>query len=487
MDNLPVHWSDGMYMRPQHFQAADRFWTETLQTSEKWDHEFNYGLRSIKISEEAIANYQVQVSVCHARLKDGTLVSLDVGQEPDRVDLKAAIAGLTATVSLKEAFQAEAKIRVYLAVPKLKLGRENVGRSEQAGDHRYVSTKRSLQEESHGGNEQDIELRAMRVRVLLSTQNLAGYELLPIAQIKRAGEEQSVPRLDDDYIPPLLAIDSWPPLSHDIVRAIYDIIGQKIEVLAEQVLNRGMTLGSQEPGDLERVHMLSALNVATASLGDVAFVQGVHPFLVYQTLRQVVGSLSIFHATRRTPEIPRYDHDELAYIFKWMKRQIEELLRAVRDYEYEQRYFVGSGKGMQVSLEPKWLNPDWNWYVGVNRGNISEAECQMLLSAGALDWKMGSSGQVDLLFKNRAPGVHLVPLPQAPRALPASGGWLYYEVTRGSAAWKDVQVTQTLAMRFKEELISNLDTLQGQRKLVVSARGKQAVLEFALFAVPVHK
>ena len=64
---------------------------------------------------------------------------------------------------------------------------------------------------------------------------------------------------------------------------------------------------------------------------------------------------------------------------------------------------------------------------------------------------------------------------------------MYYEVTRGSAAWKDVQVTQTLAMRFKEELISNLDTLKGQRKLVVSARGKQAVLEFALFAVPVHK
>src|SRR5678810_607294 len=98
MDNLPVHWSDGMYMRPQHFQAADRFWNELLQTSEKWDHEFNYGLRSLKIREEAIANYQVQVTLCHARLKHVTLVSQDVGQEPDRVALKSAIAGLTAPV-----------------------------------------------------------------------------------------------------------------------------------------------------------------------------------------------------------------------------------------------------------------------------------------------------------------------------------------------------------------------------------------------------
>jgi type VI secretion system protein ImpJ len=441
----------------------------------------------IPVSAEAIANYQVQVTACHARLKDGTLVSLDVGQEPDRVDLKSAITGLPTPVELKEAFQAEARVRVYLAVPKLKLGRENVGRSDQPGDHRYAATKRSVQEEAHGGNEQDIEFRALRVRVLLSTQDLSGYELLPIAQIKRSGEEQAVPRLDDDYIPPLLAIDAWPPLAHDIVRGIYDIIGQKVEVLAEQVLNRGITLGSQEPGDLERVQMLTVLNAATAGLGDLVFLRGMHPFWVYQQLRQIVGSLSIFGPTRQTPEIPPYDHDELAKIFKWMKRQIEDLLRAVRDYEYEQRYFVGAGRGMQVTLEPKWLNPDWSWFVGVNRGNISEDECRTLLSAGNLDWKMGSSGQVDLLFKNRAPGVQLILLPQAPRALPSTGGWLYYQVTRGSPAWNDVQLTQTVAMRFKEELISNLDSLQGQRKLVVSARAKQAVLEFALFAVPVNQ
>jgi hypothetical protein len=52
------------------------------------------------------------------------------------------------------------------------------------------------------------------------------------------------------------------------------------------------------------------------------------------------------------------------------------------------------------------------------------------------------------------------------------------------AAWNDVQKTQTLAMRLQEKLIQNLDTLQGQRKLVVAAGGKRAALEFALFAVP---
>ena len=33
MRNLPVHWSEGMFLRPHHFQAADRHWRELLATS----------------------------------------------------------------------------------------------------------------------------------------------------------------------------------------------------------------------------------------------------------------------------------------------------------------------------------------------------------------------------------------------------------------------------------------------------------------------
>jgi type VI secretion system protein ImpJ len=134
MRNLPVQWSEGMFLRPQHFQAAERYWTELIQTSEKWDHHYNYGLRSIDISEEAIGNYQVDVAACQARLKDGTLVALGLGQEPDRVDLQEAVRQLEhATAPLKDAFEKEASLRVYLAVPTLKMGRANVRRDDPSG------------------------------------------------------------------------------------------------------------------------------------------------------------------------------------------------------------------------------------------------------------------------------------------------------------------------------------------------------------------
>ena len=471
MWNLPVHWAEGLFLRPQHFQAADRHWAELFHISRQWDHEYQYGVRRIEISPEAVANYQFQVNVCHARLKDGTLVAIDAGQALNRVDLK-------------EAFSRESVVRVYLAVPKLKMGVENVSVGGPSDKSRDLEVRQSVQDESRGGNDQEIQFRELNVRLVLSTQDHAGYEVLPLAQIRRAGESEAAPQIDDSYFPPMLAVDAWQPLGRDIVRAIYDIIGRKIEVLSEQIINRSISLASQEPGDLDRLFMLSELNAASSVLGVLAFAMGVHPLTAYVELCRIVGQLSIFSSERRPPEIPQYDHDDLARIFLYIKEKIVALLERIRDYEYEQRFFVGEGKGMRVSFESKWLASDWKWFIGVLRGDFSEKECMALLSRGALDWKLGSSRQVDALFRYGAEGLHLTPLAQTPRALPPKRDWLYFEVSRDNNAWKDVLESQTLALRFKETLIANINDLAGERKIVVKAGPKLVPLQFALFAVP---
>jgi type VI secretion system protein ImpJ len=170
MFNLPVHWHEGMFLRPQHFQAADRYWADAAQRSEQWDHEYNYGLRAVEISAEAIANYQVQLTLCHARMKDGTLISLEPGSEPDRVDLRPALADVQSAliqVDLKEAFERETPVRVFLAVPKLKLGSRNVASNEdsEAGKLRFLPENRAIDDESQGANDQEIQLRKLNVRL----------------------------------------------------------------------------------------------------------------------------------------------------------------------------------------------------------------------------------------------------------------------------------------------------------------------------------
>jgi type VI secretion system protein ImpJ len=360
-------------------------------------------------------------------------------------------------------------------------------RAESNGDARFVTMRRPLQDESDGSNDQEIEFRQLNVRLLLSTQDLSGYELLPIAQIERSGDKESVPRLNREYIPPVTSIDAWPGLGRDIVRAIYDIVGRKIEVLSRQIVNRGVGLDSRHPGDLDRVLMLSELNEAYSVLAVLAFAQGVHPLTAYTELCRIVGRLSILGPERRAADIPAYDHEDLGRIFREVKERIERLIDSVRDYQFQQRFFVGVGMGMQVSLEPRWFHSDWEWFIGVRKGDLTYQECLDLLSPGQLDWKLGSSRQVEILFQRRAEGVQLTPLDRPIRVLPSSQDWLFFEVPRRDhPAWRDVQETQTLAMRLKDSLILNHDRLQGERQLVVNARGKRATLEFALFAVPIE-
>lgn len=488
MRNLPVHWAEGMYLRPQHFQAADRYWSELVQTSEHLDHAYNYGISRLEISPESLGNAQFQINVCHARMKDGTIVVMNMGQEPDRIDLREALskteAGLRqVSVDLRESLGINPAVQVFLAVPKLKLGAQNVASEANLTKQRYVEQQRQLQDETSGSSDQEVRLKNLNVRLLLSTQDISGYEVLPIAQIQRSGTREGEPRLDAKYFPPMLDIGTWPALARDVMIVIYDTIGKKIETLSQQVVHRGNTLISDEPGDLDRVLMLQQLNEAYSRLRVTAFAKGMHPLVAYHELCGIVGKLSLFGSDRRAEEPPLYDHDDLATIFYWAKAKIDQLLDSGPRDEYEQRPFIGAGLGMQVTLEDRWLNTDWKWFVGVQHENINEEECAELLQSGGLDWKLGSKTRVEMLFDHGLPGLNLVPLSSTPRALPRRSDWRFYEVNRQGNEWKEVSATKTLAMRFKHRLIQNPEALPGQRRIVVNFRGKRADLEFALFAV----
>ena len=513
MRHAPVNWYEGLFLRPQHFQANDRWWSEQLSSSQRWDNPYHYGIRKIEFSEEALRNQQFEVKHLQARMRDGTLISIGDGNQPDQVDLKRVANTSGVRADLGNAFDSESIIRVYIGVPKLQFGRENIvgtangekngngngngnGHSNAANGNgsthrletRYREIGIAVHDENRSGNDQQIHLRQLNARILLSTDDHSGYDLLPIAQIKRASDREAAPQLDDDYIPPVLAISNWPGLGRDIVRSIYDIIGQKIEVLSEQVRNRGIVRQSVDPADSDRVAMLEVLNEAYSTLGVMAFSDGVHPLAAYTELCRIIGRLSIFGEDRRTLDLPPYDHEDLGSIFPEIRRRIESLIFSVRDYEYQQRFFVGVGMGMQVSLEPRWFNSDWNWYIGVKKGDLTEQECRTILSPGHLDWKLGSSRQVEVLFQRRAQGLQLETLRHTVRALPAHSDWVFYEIDRNdSPAWRDVQETQTLAMRLKDSLIENQDRLQGKQSLVVNWSGRNVTLQFAMFAIPAQK
>src|SRR5260221_9448222 len=168
MRHLPINWHEGLFLRPQHFQAAERYFGELQATSERWDHPCNFGVASIEFSKDSIANYKFQVHHLKARLRDGTLIEIGADREPDRVDLKDPLLGAKdAVVGLDAAFEKEAVVRVLLAVPRLNIGRRNLNREGSAEVSRFIETAGPMQDENDGGNDQEVSLRALNVKFML--------------------------------------------------------------------------------------------------------------------------------------------------------------------------------------------------------------------------------------------------------------------------------------------------------------------------------
>ena len=464
-----VHWHEGMFLRPHHLQAAQRHIAQIMHTADQWDHPFHWGLRTFEYDREALANFRLVIRTLRARLRDGCLVSLPEDGELPVLDLKTAVPG-------------EGSVTVFLGVPVLHLGRPNVA-GARAGEGRYVLDTLDLEDENTGLHPQPIQVRRLNFQLLLSTQDHAGYEVIPLLALEMSSGSNPAPQIHRPYIPPLLACDSWPPLHVDLMQALYDRMGRLISSLAEQMTWRGITLDSHAQGDALIITQIRCLNEAYALFNVLGFAPGLHPFTAYYELCRLVGQLSILGATRRPPDLPRYDHDDLGGCFYAVKRHLDFLLDGITPPSYEQRPFIGAGLRMQVALEPKWINTGYQMYVGV-KSRLPEEELKRLLERGGLDMKIGSSEKVDEIFKRGAIGLRFQHKPTPPRALPVVQGLIYFEVSRDTDEWQNVKNSLTLAIRLNERRFASPP--EGQRVLTINAApGQTTTMEFTLYVVKI--
>ncbi len=463
-----VHWHEGMFLRPHHFQLDERFWTEQANRCVAWDHHYCWGLRSIDLDTAALSNYRLVVRSLQARMADGTLVAAPGDVTLPVRDLRAALAR-------------ESSLTVYLALPLMQAARANVANGGDAAA-RFLIDRRQVEDENTGLDSQEIEVRLLNVRLLFSHEDHSGYEVLPIARIRRADRAESLPQLDETYIPPLLACDAWTPLQTGNLQAIYDRLGRKMELLASQATSRGITFDSQGQGDRLLFEQLKVMNEGYTTLASLLFAQGVPPLPMYRDLCQLVGRLAIFGPERRAPKLPQYDHDDLGGCFWRAKQYIDQLLDVVVEPDYRERALVGAGLRMQVALEPAWLESSWQLFVGV-QSSLPPEQTVRLLTSG-LDMKIGSSERVDDIFRLGQAGLRFNFAAHPPRALPANPGLVYFAVDRGSQAdeWSRVEQSLSLAVRLNENLI--VSNIQGQRALSIRVDGQTVSMTFTLYVTP---
>ena len=470
-----VHWHEGMFLRQHHFLTEHRQLVNLMHLDQKWAVHHNWGLRSIRLNTDALGNFRFSVGELKARLRDGTLIEVPEDGPLPELDLKPAL-------------EANRKVMIYLGVPLLQSSQPNVAAAGPSDNQRYCLTTRQVDDENLGVNPQPLAFRRLNLKLLLSTQDLTGYETIPLARVEKSDRAEATPQLDSGFIPPVLACDAWPELSVGIMQHIYDRIGRKVEKLAGQAVSRGITLDTldslSQKGNLSFAQ-LRVFNEALAYLSNLAFVEGIHPLMAYLELCRLVGQLSIFHPSRRPPDLPRYNHDDLGGCFHRIRGYLDELVDIAPEPDYEERDFVGHGLRMQVEIDPAWLDRSIPMYIGVV-SPLEPEQCAKELER--LGTKVGSADRVEMIYRRRDVGLQFTQVPTStlPQALPrdagASSSMTYFQINRElqQNEWQSVESSRTLAIRFKEDIL--VGKIEGEREVTLRL-SSEMTFRFTLYVL----
>ena len=326
--------------------------------------------------------------------------------------------GALPEVDIKSALEQDQQVTLYLALPLMDLAKPNAAVAASSEAHRYLVDTQELEDENTGVNPQPIQVRHLNLKLLLSTQDrarLRGLTDRPLRSLGRAPGRASAETRHHLH-PPLLYCDAWEPLGLGILRhPVYNRIGKKIEVIANPVVSLGISYDSNSQGDSILLAQLSVLNRGYTRLRVLAFANGVHPLDNYLELCDLVGDLSIFGPTRRPPDLPTYDHDDLGGCFYRVKQYLDDLLDLLIEPVYKERPFIGVGMRMQVALESAWLEPNWQMFIGVQSTLSTEVCVKLMTQPGQFDMKIGSSGRVDAIFRLGKAGLKFDHQPVPPR------------------------------------------------------------------------
>jgi type VI secretion system protein ImpJ len=464
-----------MFLRQHHFLTEHRQLVKLMQLDAKWALDHNWGIRSVQLNTDALGTFRFSISELRARLRDGTLIEVPEDGPLPELDLKPALEG-------------NRKVTIYLGVPLLKSSHPNVAADGPLESARYYLITRQVDDENLGVNPQPIAFRRLNLTLLLSTQNLAGYETIPLARVEKQDRADAVPQLDSSYIPPVLACDAWHELAVNVLQHIYHRIGRKVERLAGQAVSRGLSLNSldslSQRGALSFAQ-LRAFNEALAYLSNLAFVEGIHPLPVYLELCRLVGQLSVFSTERRPPDLPRYNHDDLGGCFHRIRNYLDELIDIAPEPDYEQREFAGRGLRMQVDIEPGWMDKSVPMYIGVT-SPLEPDQCAKELER--LGTKVGSAERVEMIYRRRDVGLQFSQVPSAslPQALPRDAGqsnfMTYFQINRElqQNEWQSVESSKSLAIRFREDII--VGKIEGETQVTLRL-GAEMPFRFSLFVL----
>jgi len=429
-DNKVV-WTEGMFLRSQHFQQFDRYVEKLVRGRVNGVRAHAWGFAELQINRELLTTGRFAVSACRGVLEDGTPFNI-----PEDVDHPPPF-------DLPENTR---NCIVYLALPVRQPGRFEFaagGQDEAAARYGAVEYEAT---DANAGAEGVARLRVgrLRLRYMLETEERAGYVCLGVARILEVKADKSVV-IDDKYIPTNMACIAAPTLAGFLTELV-GLFHHRGEHYAQLVAGTSQAKGV---GDISDFLILLFLNRYEPLLAHHAAAADIHPETLYALCLQMAGELSTYYEpTKRPRTFPVYKHDDLQKTFtpvmtalRWLLAQVIET-NAVR-LPLEDRKF-----GIRVHIITDRSLLTTATFILAVRANM---QAEALRRNFPQQVKIGPVEQIRELVNVALPGVSVRALPVAPRQIPFTTGTAYFELDKSSSYWKQLLNSQAFAIHLASD------------------------------------
>jgi type VI secretion system protein ImpJ len=416
--NNRVVWSEGLFLRPQHFQQQERHLERYIEGRSRDLRAHSWGFTELDLERDLLAIGKFGLRRAAGVFPDGTPFSM-----PDDDPLPAP---LEMTSQVRDQ-------KVFLAIPLRKESARESDRREQVdGIVRYKSKDFEARDITADSNATaTLEVAALRSRLMLASQPHEDFACIPLAHIQECRADRLI-TLDERFMPTVLNIQQAPRLA-TFLTELQGLLHQRGEALAARAVASGRG-GAAEIADFL---MLQTVNRYEALVDHFVASRLIHPEELYRLCLEIAGDLAtLTTSTRRLGKLPPYQHEDLRAGYD----PLMAALRASLSVVLEQN-------AVAIALEKKRFNIS----VGiVNDKTLFETSAFVLAARAdvpAENVRKGMPAQATIasvetiakLVNDHLPGVPLQPLSVVPRQIPFHAGFAYFELDRGSPRFRELK------------------------------------------------
>jgi len=425
-----VIWSEGLFLRPQHFQQHVRYFEQFVEGRSRGLRPHAWGCDELTVDQDMLRIGKLAISSARGVFPDGTPFNIPDDDPPPT------------PLELDENDRDEL---VYLGLPVRQQGTPEIGDGlDGEGLARYVRREQDVADVSSTDlAAAPMHVAALRTRLLLQSDQREEYACVPVAHVVEQDTDKNV-QLQSAHIPTAINCQAAPVLA-GFLTELQGLLHARGETLASRVSASGRG-GAAEFADFL---LLQAVNRYEPLITHLSDVDGLHPEDLYRLLVSMAGELSTLTSTLRRPrDFPEYRHHDLRATFEPVMSALRDAFSTVQKEAAtplplrERRY------GIRVSkIADRNLIQDAVFVLAAH----ADVPTEDLMRRFPAVVKIGSVERIRELVNSQLPGIALRSLPVAPRQIPYHAGFAYFELERGSDYWNDLATSGGIAIQVGAE------------------------------------